>query len=386
MADRDDVDYVALVNNDAFVDPGWLGPLVDALEADEGLGAACPRILFAPRFLDLTLTSPTFRPGTGDGRELGVRLSGIEADGEDLWRDAQRVDGFWGQEHGSGEEARFEWTGERAVVRVPVPEGSGVDVGHASLAAGGRGGEDGHRRGGDGSGGGGRRTDAHLGRGDGERRAVRRDQQRRVPADRGRVRRRPGLPAAGRGPVRRAGRGVRLVWRRGAPAASLPRGGRPLRRALLPVLRGHRPGLAGPEPGLAVRVRARVPVPPHPRRQQRGGLSPLPALRRAQPPADAGEERAVRPGGRGGVAVPADHRQLRPTRCGVPDVAGPPAQHGPPAPPDEVLPGVPPPAAGDAGGPLPQPAQAGGRRRRTGRLGGAATRDRAVRRSRGRGG
>ena len=39
----------------------------------------------------------------------------------------------------------------------------GVDVGHASLAAGGRGGEDGHRRGGDGSGGGGRRTDARPG-------------------------------------------------------------------------------------------------------------------------------------------------------------------------------------------------------------------------------
>ena len=78
MADLDDVDFVALVNNDAFVDPGWLGPLIDALHADEGLGAACPRILFAPRFLDLTLISPTFRPGTGDGRDLGVRLSGIE--------------------------------------------------------------------------------------------------------------------------------------------------------------------------------------------------------------------------------------------------------------------------------------------------------------------
>lgn len=123
MADLGDVDFVALVNNDAFVDPGWLGPLIDALHADEGLGAACPRILFAPRFLDLTLISPTFRPGTGDGRDLGVRLSGIEVAGEDLWRDAQRVEGFWGQEHGSGDEERFEWTGERAVVRVPVPDG-----------------------------------------------------------------------------------------------------------------------------------------------------------------------------------------------------------------------------------------------------------------------
>ena len=124
MTDLDDVDFLALVNNDAFVDPGWLQPLVDKMQADDELGAVCPRILFAPRFLDLTLTSPTFRPGTGDGRDLGVRLSGVEVDGADVWRDAQRVEGFWGQEHGSGEEARFEWTREQAVVRVPVPEAS----------------------------------------------------------------------------------------------------------------------------------------------------------------------------------------------------------------------------------------------------------------------
>ena len=124
MTDLDDVDFLALVNNDAFVDPGWLRPLVDEMQADDELGAVCPRILFAPRFLDLTLTSPTFRPGTGDGRDLGVRLSGVEVDGADVWRDAQRVEGFWGQEHGSGEEARFEWTREQAVVRVPVPEAS----------------------------------------------------------------------------------------------------------------------------------------------------------------------------------------------------------------------------------------------------------------------
>ena len=33
-------DYVALVNNDAVPEPGWLRPLLDALEADPGLGAA----------------------------------------------------------------------------------------------------------------------------------------------------------------------------------------------------------------------------------------------------------------------------------------------------------------------------------------------------------
>ena len=39
------VDHVALINNDAMVDPGWLRPLVDALAADPGLGAVCPKVL-----------------------------------------------------------------------------------------------------------------------------------------------------------------------------------------------------------------------------------------------------------------------------------------------------------------------------------------------------
>lgn len=128
LRDRDGIDYLALVNNDAFVEPGWLRPLVAALEADEGLGAACPRIVFADRFLDLQVESPTFRPGTGDGRDLGVRLSGVEVDEEDVWRDTQRVEGFWGIEHGAGEEVQFEWSRDRATVRVPMPEGATAPV------------------------------------------------------------------------------------------------------------------------------------------------------------------------------------------------------------------------------------------------------------------
>lgn len=136
MADLDGIDHVALVNNDAFVDPQWLGPLVEALEADPGLGAACPRILFEPRFRDLTVTAPTFRPGGGDGRDLGIRLSGVEVGGREVWRDAQRAEGFWGQEHGVGEETVFEWTRDHAVLRVPVPaEATGPAPVRVRLAA-----------------------------------------------------------------------------------------------------------------------------------------------------------------------------------------------------------------------------------------------------------
>jgi GT2 family glycosyltransferase len=44
MRDLDGVDYVALVNNDAIVHPGWLRPLLAACSAP-GIGAAVPKLL-----------------------------------------------------------------------------------------------------------------------------------------------------------------------------------------------------------------------------------------------------------------------------------------------------------------------------------------------------
>jgi len=49
LADLRAVDYVALVNNDAFVESDWLDPLVEALETDTRLGAVQSKILFDGR-------------------------------------------------------------------------------------------------------------------------------------------------------------------------------------------------------------------------------------------------------------------------------------------------------------------------------------------------
>ena len=124
LADLGDVDYVALLNNDAQVDPGWLGPLVGALESDPTVGAANPKILFADRFVDVRLTSATAVRGLGDRRPLGVRLSGARVGGEDVWGRLQTVSGFWGLEHGPNGEGTFEWTNGEALLRVPVPSGA----------------------------------------------------------------------------------------------------------------------------------------------------------------------------------------------------------------------------------------------------------------------
>jgi GT2 family glycosyltransferase len=121
LRDPDDTTYVALINNDALVTNGWLTPLVETLEQSPDVGAACPKILFLPSFLDVTLRAPTHRRG-GDRRSLGVRLSGARLDSRDVWSDLQLVSGFWGPEHGAPPEDEFQWTSSEATVRVPLPE------------------------------------------------------------------------------------------------------------------------------------------------------------------------------------------------------------------------------------------------------------------------
>ena len=125
LLDLSEVDYVALLNNDATVEPGWLRPLVAALEADPAIGAANPKILFTGSFVDLLLESSTAVRGLGDRRPLGVRLSGARLDGEDAFGRVQLVDGFWGLEHGHDGEAVFQWSNGAAHLRVPArPDGT----------------------------------------------------------------------------------------------------------------------------------------------------------------------------------------------------------------------------------------------------------------------
>ena len=118
LGDLEDVDYVGLVNPDSFVEADWLTPLVDSLASDPELGAVSARMLFADRFVEVELTTPTFVPGVADTRELGVMVSGLRVDGADRWRDAQLADGGWGLEHDHAG-GTYQWTQGRAAVRVP---------------------------------------------------------------------------------------------------------------------------------------------------------------------------------------------------------------------------------------------------------------------------
>lgn len=72
MRDLDGVDAVALVNNDAVVDPGWLRPLVAALE-DPTVGAVAPKMLLAGDYVEVTLDVPA-----------GSVVERVEIDGNDV--------------------------------------------------------------------------------------------------------------------------------------------------------------------------------------------------------------------------------------------------------------------------------------------------------------
>jgi len=118
LVGREGVDYVALVNSDAYVRPDWLMPLVQALAEDPTVGAACPKILLTGRYAELVIESPTRRPGRGDRRALGVRITGITVDGRDVLARTRFVGGTWGPEPGG------RWTDGNARLRVPVDSSS----------------------------------------------------------------------------------------------------------------------------------------------------------------------------------------------------------------------------------------------------------------------
>lgn len=123
-----DCDYVALLNNDATPEPGWLAPLVAAFDDDDDsarVGAATPKVLLDGAFVEVTIDAPTTRPGGPDPRSLGVQLCGARVGGTDVSTGIELVRGFWGWEvDETTVGGRFAWTGHdeaEAVCLLAVP-------------------------------------------------------------------------------------------------------------------------------------------------------------------------------------------------------------------------------------------------------------------------
>ena len=109
---------VALLNPDTEVDPGWLRPLVERMQADPVAGGAAAKILYLHDRIAVNLRAPTFVPGGGDARELGVRLyeDGAEAAPAIVNR------GAYGAEL-DHQGQMFRWTAATATLAVPAVDG-----------------------------------------------------------------------------------------------------------------------------------------------------------------------------------------------------------------------------------------------------------------------
>jgi GT2 family glycosyltransferase len=91
--------YVALLNNDATVDPGWLRAMVPVAESDDRIGAVAAKMLFADRFHGIDFDVPGASTIlAGEHRLLGVRVSGVRLDGEHVDDRLAFDEGFHGAE------------------------------------------------------------------------------------------------------------------------------------------------------------------------------------------------------------------------------------------------------------------------------------------------
>ncbi len=109
---------VALLNPDTEVDPGWLRPLVERMQADPVAGGAAAKILYLHDRMAVDLRAPTFVPGGGDARELGVRLY---EDGADAAPAVVNRGAYGAELDQQGE--MFRWTAATATLAVPAVDG-----------------------------------------------------------------------------------------------------------------------------------------------------------------------------------------------------------------------------------------------------------------------
>lgn len=113
-------DHVALLNNDAIPEPGWLEPLVEAVEQPM-IGAANPKVLLQGSWVRVELSTPGQRAGPNDKRLLGVQVSGAKIDGQEMLSKSHLAEGFWGWEHDAVTVGgRFAWTGDTATLITPA--------------------------------------------------------------------------------------------------------------------------------------------------------------------------------------------------------------------------------------------------------------------------
>lgn len=115
---RSDSEFLALLNNDAEADPGWLEHLVSVAKSDSTIAAVNSKIWLTEDRLDLSVeVSDVFVPGEHDPRCLGAAVGtrAVVGGNEESVEFLRGGFGLEGNEHGP-----FRWISRSANIRVTV--------------------------------------------------------------------------------------------------------------------------------------------------------------------------------------------------------------------------------------------------------------------------
>lgn len=107
-------DYLALINNDAVVDPSWLEELVAVAEAQDDVGVVSAKILLAPRFSEVVL-APVTR-NSSDDAYLEIRDVLVNGSHQDQWLKFDEVFVEDPEVNSAGRHSF--WVGRRGAIRV----------------------------------------------------------------------------------------------------------------------------------------------------------------------------------------------------------------------------------------------------------------------------
>ncbi len=118
--------FVALVNNDATVEPGWLRPLVAVAQSAPDIGAVSAKMLFSDRYLGIEVSVPgAAKINRYDPRDLGVRVSAMRIDGVRADSRVSFDEDFYGPELPNSEydEEIARWSRARGSIRIAIQPG-----------------------------------------------------------------------------------------------------------------------------------------------------------------------------------------------------------------------------------------------------------------------
>lgn len=120
-------DVIALLNDDAMAEPGWLSTAAEVLR-DDTIGVVAPKLLFATQFAEILLDDPVTRVA-GEPRPLGRMVRHVSVDGVDvvsrlIGPGIHKVD----EVVVDGRVDRWRWTAGPVPFFVPLPHTADADA------------------------------------------------------------------------------------------------------------------------------------------------------------------------------------------------------------------------------------------------------------------